>query len=76
MPFYNCFLCQQPFQFRPHAYDGRHVGSWDVEICSNCLKGSWDGNMPEQHPRLIEHLKARQIPIALNDMGLLNIPNA
>jgi hypothetical protein len=74
MPVYNCFLCDQPYQFGPHAYDGRHVGSWGVEICSHCVQGNWDGLVPEQHPRLIEHLKAMGIPIALNPMGFLNIP--
>jgi hypothetical protein len=43
MPVYNCFLCTRPFQFGPHVYDGRHIGSWDIEVCGRCVRGNWDG---------------------------------
>jgi hypothetical protein len=75
MPVYDCFLCDLPFQFGPQAYHGRHIGSWGVEICDNCLRGNWDGIVPQQNPRLLEHLRANGTSIALNPKGLLDIPS-
>jgi hypothetical protein len=72
--FYDCFLCQRPFQFGPHVYNGRHIAAWDVQICESCLRGNWDGIVPAQHPRLIQHLKDKGIPITLSASGWLDIP--
>jgi hypothetical protein len=63
------------FQFGPHTYEGQHIKSWGVEICDTCRRGNWDGIVPEQNPRLMEHLRAKGISIALNPKGLLDIPS-
>jgi hypothetical protein len=71
---YDCILCGLPFQFGPHVYKGRHIKAWDAEICDGCIAANWDGIMVENHPNLVEHLKAKGVQIALNPMGWLNIP--
>jgi len=73
---YDCFLCERPFQFGPHLYNGRHIAAWNVQICDNCTKWNWDGLVPERHSRLIEHLRANGIPINLNANGWLDIPRS
>ena len=73
-PFYDWFLCDRPFQFGDHVYDGRHIRQWDIQLCRFCVAGNWDGIVLETHPRLAEHLRERQIPFQLNDKGWLDIP--
>jgi hypothetical protein len=77
MPAYKCFLCGDAFAFGDnHVYDGRHIGSWGVEICNRCLGGNPDGIMLERHPLLEEYLKAKGKPIVLNANGYLDIPSS
>ena len=76
MPVYNCFLCNRPFQFGPNAFEGRHIGSWGIQICEKCIRANWDGIMLQEHPQLITHLDAKGIPFKLNPMGFLDIPSS
>jgi hypothetical protein len=71
---YDCILCSRPFQFGPHAYHGRHIAVWDVQICDVCIRSNWDGIVPQTHPALIERLKTKAIPFTLNSNGWLDIP--
>jgi hypothetical protein len=71
---YDCLLCRRPFQFGPHVYNGRHIAAWDAQICDRCVNSNWDGVVPETHPELVAHLKARSIPVRLNAKGWINIP--
>jgi hypothetical protein len=72
--FYDCILCQKPFQFGPHVYNGRHIAEWDTQICDSCVKWNWDGVVPERHPRLMEHLREKGISVHLNARGWLDVP--
>jgi hypothetical protein len=72
----ECNLCHGWFQFGEHVYKGRNIIAWDVQICDWCLAANYDGIMPDRHPNLIAHLRAKQIPIKLNDRGWLDIPSA
>lgn len=72
---YDCFLCDVPFQFGPHIYNGRRVRQWDVEICDFCLQNNRDGIMLDRHPRLADHLRAKGIAFTLNPKGYLDIPS-
>ena len=72
---YECILCEVPFQFGPHVYNGRHIRQWDCEICDRCLKSNWDGVMLDRHQRLENHLRAKGIQFTLNPRGWLNIPS-
>lgn len=71
---FDCFLCRRSFQFGPGRYDGRAIGSWGVRFCSICVSSNHDGIVPEQHPRLMDHLKAKGIEVRLNHRGWLSIP--
>lgn len=70
MPVYDCFLCKRPFQS-----GGRHIASWGLEICDSCLRRNSDGIVPQRHPRLLQHLRARDVKIDLNPKGYLDIPS-
>jgi hypothetical protein len=72
--YYDCFLCEQSFQFGPHVYDGRHVRLWGIQLCNVCLMSNWDGVVLEGHPRLKQHLMSKGIPIKFNAKGWLPIP--
>lgn len=72
--YYDCILCERPFQFGPHIYDGRHISAWDVEICQRCIRSNWDGIVTSDHPRLVEHLNKQGVQIKLNPKGWLDIP--
>lgn len=72
----TCFLCTQPLQFWPHAYNGKYIPQWDITVCSQCCARNHDGIVIEQHPHLFEHLTARKIPVQLNEKGWLDWPPA
>jgi hypothetical protein len=55
--FYPCFLCNQPFQFGPHPYNGQPVRAWDVMLCDRCLRANHDGIVLDEHPRLAALLR-------------------
>lgn len=71
---YDCFLCQRPFQFGPHIYDGRHIPQWGIQVCRTCVDSNWDGLVPEMHPRLVKYLEEKGIAIRLNKAGWIDIP--
>ncbi|QBX37234.1 hypothetical protein E4M02_02525 [Brevundimonas sp. S30B] len=71
---FDCFLCQRPFRFGPHRYEGRAIGPWKIRACDRCIDQNWDGLVPSQHPRLLEHLESIGVPIKLNEDGWLSIP--
>jgi hypothetical protein len=57
--FYDCFLCQEPFQYGPHVYMGQPVKAWDIIVCRSCIRGNQDGIVPSTYPHLDAHLEAR-----------------
>lgn len=71
---YDCDLCSRPFQFGPHVYQGRPIKTWDIMACDICTSSNWDGLVPQQHPRLMQHLKDIGVEVKLNDEGWLPIP--
>ena len=70
----ECIICQNPFQFGPHAHHGRHIKSWQADICNNCEAGNHDGVPPNVRPHLVEHLKAIGVEVALNAKGWIDLP--
>lgn len=72
--FYDCFLCDRPFQFGPSVYAGRHIPIWGVSLCDRCLRTNGDGVVIEGHPKLAQHLKDKRIPIVRNAKGWVDIP--
>jgi hypothetical protein len=69
-----CFICEQPFQFGPHVYDGRYVRQWDVMVCNRCESANWGGLIPESHPRLLAHLGRFGIKLELNSKNWIDVP--
>ena len=72
--FEDCFLCGREFQYGAQRYAGRGVRSWNVLICEQCEAASWDGLVPQSHPRLMRHLADQGIAFQLSDKGWLPIP--
>jgi hypothetical protein len=61
MPMYECFLCDNPFEFGMRAYLGKRVRAWDIMVCNECLAVNHDGVVPETYPHLAVHLEVRGI---------------
>ena len=72
--YYDCFLCNRPFQFGPHIYDGRHIAAWNMEVCRRCYDSNWDGIVIEGRPKLVEHLKNIGVEIKRNAKGWVDLP--
>jgi len=72
--FYDCFMCERRFQFGRYIYDGQYVPAWGVNICHRCRQNNWNGIDPDEHPRTVQLLKYRSVPIKLNAKGRLEIP--
>ena len=72
--FYECFMCERRFQFGRYIYDGHYIPDWDVNICNRCRQNNWTGIDPAEHPRTVQLLKYRSVPIKLNARGRLEIP--
>ncbi len=70
----KCFLCHQEFQYEPHAYHGKHIGAWGIMVCHTCFRANHDGIVPENHPTLVAHLKARGISPSINVKGWIEWP--
>jgi hypothetical protein len=70
----KCFLCELPFQFGPHVYNGRRIPEWDI-VCSGCYKGNWDGIVPETRPHLLPYLKSKGIDVKPNAQGWIDWPS-
>jgi hypothetical protein len=67
-----CFLCEKPFAFGPHTYEGRYVRPLGVHICDGCLLPNEDGLALDYEAKLLAHLSERGLPLPLrNSNGLL-----
>jgi hypothetical protein len=71
---YDCFLCERPFQFGPHIYNGEMIPTWGVIVCQSCLRANEDGIVLEDHSRLKALLRDRGIIAELNAKGWLPLP--
>jgi hypothetical protein len=61
MSMYECFLCDNPFEFGRRARLGKRVRAWDIMVCIECLAANHDGIVPETYPHLAVHLEVRGI---------------
>ncbi len=70
MPKYDCCVCDEPFKFGPHVYEGRPIPGWqDLMICRECEKSNHDGVVSATHPHLMQRLKSLGIEVVLNKDG-------
>jgi hypothetical protein len=60
-----CFICQRdPAE--------RHIRRYEMNVCPGCWDRNWDGWPRPSEPRILEHLKARGLPVPVrNVLGLL-----
>jgi hypothetical protein len=72
--FSDCFLCKRSVQYGPHAYGLRKIRAWNIMVCHQCYGSNWDGLVPDQHPRLLEHLKNKGTQVKLNPRGWIDWP--
>lgn len=73
---YDCALCESPFQFGPHLYQGQPVNAWNIMLCKNCIKDNRDGVVPSAHPELIRYIKGQGIELKYYSNGHLAWPEA
>jgi len=75
MPCYDCCICERPFKFGPHVYDGRPITRWcSLMICRECDCINHDGVVAETHPHLIPRLESLGIKFVLDENGLIIVP--
>jgi hypothetical protein len=74
MPMYECFLCDDPFEFGTQTYLGKRVRAWDIMVCNECLAANHHGIVPESYPHLIAHLEVRGIRPEKNAEGCILWP--
>ena len=68
----QCGVCHNEFQFSKHKYNGKYIRSYDLWVCTNCWESNWDGWSPCREPKILEHLKEKNLSIPnRNSKGLL-----
>src|ERR1700733_5225119 len=71
----ECFVCGRKFQFGTYEFDGRHIETWEVDICRPCIRANYDGIDLDEYPRLKKHLEDKiWLVIPINSFGLFDIP--
>ncbi|WP_420331940.1 hypothetical protein [Oceanicaulis alexandrii] len=59
----TCPVCDQAFQFGPKRYEGFTLDAYDMHVCDRCEVGNHDGWSPHHEPKILEHLKAKNLPV-------------
>ncbi|OGP22949.1 MAG: hypothetical protein A2038_11975 [Deltaproteobacteria bacterium GWA2_57_13] len=59
----TCFMCGSEFRMGAGIYNGHYIRRYQISACKACWAGNWDGWHPHYEARLIEHLKAKRIPV-------------
>jgi hypothetical protein len=68
---YYCQLCGNPHQMGPHRYEGQFLPHYQMQVCSGCLRGHWDGVSPAFELTLTAHLNKHGIALPKrNEKGL------
>jgi hypothetical protein len=75
MPMYECFLCDEPFEFGEPIYRGKRVPAWDIMVCNDCLAANHHGIEPEAYPHLAKHLEVRGLQPTKNAEGWILWPS-
>lgn len=74
-PDFKCELCSGTTQMGGGVYEGRFIPQWQkILICRRCEASNWDGIIPEEHPLLMEKLRAGGIKLTRTEDGLVRIP--
>jgi hypothetical protein len=68
----SCATCGKKFRSGVHQYDGKHIARYQLDVCTSCYDGNWDGWNPRFEAGLLNHLAEKGMPIpAHNEKGLL-----
>jgi hypothetical protein len=72
--FATCGVCGSRFQSGRHIYDGKRLPEYDLGVCNICLDANRDGWALDIEPKILQHLKAKGLPVPKrNKNGLLPI---
>jgi hypothetical protein len=68
----TCQMCGIKYQMGRHIYEGKHIATYDLDVCSICYQGNWDGWNSSYEQKLLSHLKEKKLPIPKrNEKGWL-----
>ena len=70
----DCGLCGDRRGAGGHHMQGRNVPDWGVWICNKCRDANHDGIVPESNTEFLRKLRARGVPLQLNALGWVKIP--
>ena len=66
----QCALCGDSFKYGAKQYDGQYLPHYEMFLCEECYRGSWDGFAPHLENKLIPHLENKGISmLERNDKG-------
>lgn len=70
---FDCHICGSKYQHGPHICQGHRLELYgDIICCDTCWKGNWDGWNQDRELTLLNHLKAKGLPIPpRNSKGFL-----
>ena len=71
----DCGLCGNRRQQGAQHMQGRNVPGWGMWICNRCREANHDGIVPESNAEFMARLRARGVPLQLNAIGWLKIPD-
>ena len=49
----RCAVCGREYQWEPHRYDGEYIPRYQLNACSPCYMGNWDGWNPHFESKLV-----------------------
>lgn len=58
-----CFLCRAQHPSHPGDYHFPFIKIYQFNICPGCYAANWDGYSPSYDGIIIDHLKAKGLPI-------------
>lgn len=63
--------CGRTYQHGPGLYEGKFARLYDLEVCSVCWEGDWDGWNPRYDAFLLRRLRDKGLPVPDRIAGLL-----
>ena len=58
-----CPVCGGEYQFGPKRYEGFSLDAYQMHVCDRCEMGNHDGWAPHHEAKILEHLKAKNLPV-------------
>ena len=68
----TCRMCGASFEHGPHVYQGREIKRYKLLVCESCHKSNAEGWKPALEGKLLDHLRANNLPVPQrNAKGLI-----